>query len=252
MKTRFPLMLAAGLTLVTPAILAEPAKGGADAGLAQTLRKAQGMVRQLSQEKADLEAKVQAMETQVKDLEAKAAKVAPLETQLKDTQASVENLTKSVKTLDHDKKLLERDKAHLTAEGEKLREGIATQKEYIEEQNAKLKAAAEQYETTSGELEQNRQDNQLLVNAVKERTRWIQECTGKNQSLVKANRELLQKFADEGVWDRVKVAEPFTGIGKVKRENAVQDFEFKLEDLQVTPWQELPGTPARLTAPPSP
>jgi chromosome segregation ATPase len=235
--------LGLALALAASAAGAESAKPGADAGLAQSLRKAQGMLRQLAQEKADLEAKAQSLEGQVKTLE---TQIAPLQNQLQQTQASLYALQGQKTALERDKASLARDKTALEAQAEQLREGIQTQKDYIEEQRGQLQAAAEQLQATGGDLEKTRADNQLLVNAVKERSRWIQECTGKNRSLFKANKELLDKFADEGLWDRIKTAEPFTGIGKVAKENAVQDFAFKLEDLQVTPWEDSPAAAAPL------
>lgn len=221
--------------LLTPSAMAEPAKGGADAGLAQSLRKAQGMLRQLSQEKADLEAKVQGLDEQVKKLEPLNAQ---LQVKLKEAQAALEAEDKTVKTLQMEKAALEKNKVTLSGQITQLKEGIATQREHIEQQNEQLRSAAEQIDATNAELEKNREDNQLMVNAVKERTRWIEDCSNKNRSLVKFQGELIKKYDSDGLWDKVKNAEPLTGIGRVSRENAVQDFQYKLQDLIVTPWKE--------------
>ncbi|NDE35720.1 MAG: hypothetical protein EBY15_13625, partial [Gammaproteobacteria bacterium] len=51
--------------LVSGAVHAEAPKGGGDAEIVATLKKAQGMLRQLSQEKADLEAKLAAAEKEL-------------------------------------------------------------------------------------------------------------------------------------------------------------------------------------------
>lgn len=223
------LLLIAALILTGsgPAI-AESPKGGADAAMAQSLRKAQGMVRQLSQEKADLEAK---LEEQAKVLEAKTAETTALQTQLQQAQANLQALQKNVAVLEAEKKKLTAEKTTL------LNERAALQHE-VAEQHSKLQALAELQQQTAMELERFQRDNLMLVGAVKERESFMRDCTIKNQGLLKANRDLLDQFSQEGLWDKVKLAEPFTGIGRVGRENAVQDYKYRLEDLEVTPWQE--------------
>lgn len=198
--------------------MAEPPKGGGDAAVVQTLRKAQGMLRQLSQEKADLEAKNAELETQVKALkalEAKAAQVEPLQNQLNQAKAGLEALQGS---------------------NTSLQQQIGTQ-------TNRLQTAGEQQRKTAGELARTRRDNQLLANAVKERTHWIEECAGKNQTLIRANREILEKFGSRDFWDNFKENEPLTGLGSIAKENAVQEFHYKLDDLEVTPWKEPDAPP---------
>jgi DNA repair exonuclease SbcCD ATPase subunit len=221
------LVLACGGLVLWGDVAAEPAKGGGDAAVVQTLRKAQGMLRQLTQEKADLEARYTALETQLnqmkeqteaqakalKALEAKAAQLEPLQKELAQSKAGLQALQTTNTNL----------------------------QQQLGGQTARLQTTAEQQRQTSGELARQRRDNLLLVNAVKERTRWIEDCAGKNKALAQANREMLGKFSDRSFWDDLKENEPFTGVGKIARENAVQDFQYKLDDLQVTPWQEPPA-----------
>jgi myosin heavy subunit len=207
--------------------LAEPPKGGADAGLAQSLRKAQGMLRQISQEKADLEAKYADLEKQlnemkgreeqflkaIKALETKAAQVEPLQKSLADTKGALQSAQASNTNL----------------------------QQQLGGQTTRLQSATEQQRQTVGALALQKRDNQLLVNAVKERTRWIQECTSRNRALVSANKEMLAKFSDKSFWDNFKESEPMTGLGSIAKENAQQEFEYKFSDLEVTPWQDPPA-----------
>ncbi|MDF9393361.1 MULTISPECIES: hypothetical protein [Methylococcus] len=193
-------------------VFAEKPKG--DDGIVQTLRKAQGMLRQLSQEKIELEAKNAALEKQlaeqaaaIKALEAKAAKLEPLEGELKQITAARQSL-----------------------------------EQQLGGQTSRLHALAEQHKKVLAELQRYRKDNQLLVDAVKERTRWIESCTAKNRDLVRANEEMLEKFGNSNLWDKLVESEPFTGIAVVDKENAVQEFRYKIEDLQVTPWKDEPAT----------
>ncbi len=181
----------------------------------QTLRKAQGMLRQLSQEKADLEAKTAALEEQVKALEplrARIKQLEPLENEVKQHKASIES----------------------------MQAGNAALQERLSGDSERLRAAAENQKKTLGALESYRRDNTLLVNAVLERTHWIEECSGKNQALLRANREWIDRQGKKSLWDDIEAAEPLTGIGAVAEENAAEEFRYKLGDLEVTPWRE-PG-----------
>jgi hypothetical protein len=196
-------------------------KPKSDEAIVQTLRKAQGMLRQLSQEKIELETKNAALQKQLaeqsaalKALDAKAAKLEPMEGELKQLMAARQSL-----------------------------------EQQLGGQTSRLHAVSEQQKKTQAELHRYQRDNQLLVDAVKERTRWIESCTAKNRDLVRANEEMLEKFGSSGFWDKLAESEPFTGIAAVAKENAVQEFRFKIEDLEVTPWKEAPppagAAPAR-------
>lgn len=186
---------------------AEAPKG--DPGVIQTLRKAQGMLRQLSQEKADLETKNAELQERVKSLESTVQRLAPLESEVRHQKASLEALQ---------------------SQNQSLQTRIGGDAE-------RINTLGERHRKTAGELEKVKRDNLLLVNAVKERTQWIEDCSGKNKSLIQVNREILEKFSQKGFWENLATAEPLTGIGAVADENVVQEFHYKLENLEVTPFQ---------------
>lgn len=200
---------------------AEP-KGGADPALTQTLRKTQGMLRQITQEKADLE-----------------TKAADLDKQLKEALKLADGLKARVKELEPLEGQVKQQKASLDA----LQEGNANLQQRISGDAERIRGGVEQQRKLATELEKFRRDNALLVNAVEERTHWIADCSAKNQALLQANREWIDQGGDKTLWDKIVAAEPFTGIAAVKRENAAEAFRYKLGDLEVTPWRE-PGPAA--------
>lgn len=215
---------------------AEPQKGDASKQLMQQLSKAKGMLSQMTQEKAALEAR------------------------LAEIEADLGNKDNRIKALEERNKLLEPLVALqvLPAELQKQKAAYAqlqTQnaglRQRIQQDVDRMKAFGERYRGTVGHLKSVQQDNQLLVKAVKERTDWIGACTGRNKSLLDANKEMLDHYSHRGVWDAIKDAEPFTGIAAVEKENAVDAYRFKLEDLQVTAWKEpAEGVPAQAAAQP--
>ncbi len=172
----------------------------------QAYKKAQGVVRQLTEEKRTLETEKAGLLEQVKKLESAVKQLEPLqgEVQLHKTQAETLRNTNSA-----------------------LEAQLSSERGKEQDLHQKLKDIVAQ-----AKLIQN--DNQLLVSAVKERGQWISQCSDKNRRLVEANQALLGKYQDQGFWDKLAEAEPFTGIARVETQNTAESYQFKLEDLKVT------------------
>jgi len=186
----------------------------------QAFKKAQGVIRQISEEKRALETEKTLLLEQVQKLESIVKQLEPLqaETLLQKTQAE---------TLRNANGALE---AQVLSEREK-------------QQNLRNKINEI---VAQAKLIQN--DNRLLVSAVGERERWMKQCSGKNGQLIEAHRALLGKYRDKGFWDKVAELEPFTGIGKVETQNTEETYQFKLEDLKVTDFAGTMGTQQQGTA----
>jgi chromosome segregation ATPase len=206
-RVSFPLFLGLLLLGTWPAARAEAPKQ--DAALQQVLRKAQGALRQLSQEKAQLETDKAALAEQVKKLEAQVQKLEPL-------QGEVERQKSAAASL---------QAANSGLEGQL---GSSRQRE------SQLHAKLQDIVTKAKQIQA---DNLHLVEAVKEREQWISQCGIKNADLQKTGGELIERYKAKGFWDKVGEVEPFTGIGKVKTENLEQDYRYKLQDLKVTPFE---------------
>ena len=181
-----------------------------DAAMLQTLRKAQGMLRQVAQEKADLEAQNGKLQEQIKSLEAKVGELTPLQAEVREQKAGLDSMQNQNQALQ-----------------QRLSEGSDRFRNLLEKER-----------NTTAELAKFKRDNLLLVDAVKERTQWIEACTEKNRDMLSSNKELVGKYQNKGFWTKVKEIEPFIRISEVEKENEAQDYRYKLEDLQVTPWQE--------------
>ncbi|WP_052808216.1 hypothetical protein [Methyloterricola oryzae] len=193
-------------------VAAEPVKG--DAALLQTLRKAQNMLRELNQDKTALDAANAALTQQVQDLQARLKAAESREIQIQRLEAHVQAQHR---------------------ENESLRQRIASDAERLQAGTARSRALME-------ELARWRRDNSLLLRAVDERTRWGNACLAKNRDLIRLNRKVLEHQGEQGFWDRLKAVEPLTGLGRVAEENARDEFGYRLEDLEVTPWREPAGT----------
>jgi hypothetical protein len=133
----------------------------------------------------------------------------------------------------------------LQAEVERYKTGLQTWQDAHQSAQVQLSQAREaeqqlkaKMQTLIGQAQAIQQDNQLLVNAIKERETWIKKCTNKNQQLIATNHEMLDQFKTKGFWEQVMANEPLTGIGHVEEEVKVETYQFKLEDLAVTDFQE--------------
>lgn len=193
-------------SLLPKASFAEAKKPDASA---QALRKAQGMLRDLTATVTSLQAEKTALQEQVDKLNGRVKELEGLQDQVRQQKSALDSLHSN---------------------NEQLQGRLSSEARRFESLSGKLRE-------TQQELGRYRQDNALLVQAVNERSQWIKACSDKNAQMLGANKELLQKYQDKGLWTVLK-DEPFTGFASVAEENAAQDFRFKLEDLKVTPWRE--------------
>lgn len=179
----------------------------------QAYKKAQGVVRQLNEEKRALETEKAGLLEQVKKLESAVKQLEPLQGQVEQHKTQAESLRNANGAL----------AAQLNNEREKQ-----------QALHGKIKDIVAQ-----AKLIQN--DNQLLVAAVNERERWISQCSDKNRQMLEASQALIGKYRDKGFWDNLAEIEPFTGIGKVDSQNTSETYQFKLEDLKVTAFVDEAG-----------
>lgn len=222
------LPIAIGGLLLTAAMTtsAAPKAGGGN----EALLKAQGMIRQLTQEKTALQAEKTAWATEKADLEQRVQALEALIQRLKPLAADAERLKVSVVEV----------RSHLESE--------------LGQERQRHQGLLQRHKDVLTKAKAIQSDNQLLVNAVQERERWIGQCTEQNRALQSVNREILARYQDKGFWQKLAELEPFTGIGAVETENMIEDYHYKLDHLQITPFHsETPGTPeSQPAAPPVP
>lgn len=228
--SRLPLWLAVLAALFSTATMGAEKKGDSD--IVQTLNKAQGMLRQLSQQKAELEARTADLEKQIEDakktMEEQTKQLAAKVKEIQVLQADVKHKADIVTVLEKNNGILKNNNEILKTNLEKLKQQYGEQNQALQEQARRL----------STELTANQQDNALLVHAVKERSEWIEKCTRQNGQLIKINKDILDHFRDKSFWESLQDAEPLTGIASVAKENKIEDYRYRLNDLRVTPWKD--------------
>lgn len=184
-----------------------PAPGG------EAIKKAQGMIRQLSQEKYALEAEKAVWLTE------KAA----LDIKLKGLEAAVSRLQA------------------LQAEVERYKSGLEAVRSNLEaqlgQQRQREQALLQKHNEVVSKARDIRDDNSLLVQAVNEREQWITQCTSINQQLRTINLEILKQYKDKSLLQQLAELDPLTGIGQVQTETVAEEYRYKLQQLKITTFQ---------------
>lgn len=206
MKRRLKVMkssLALSLTTLVllmkgPSLCAEPK--AQDAAVQQVLKKAQGVVRQLTEEKQALE---QQQATLLQENETIKSDKLRLEAEVKRLDASLKSL------------------AGLPGEVEQLKSSIQT-----------LQGLKESYRNHKIQSKRISADNQLLQNAVQEREDLLSTCRKQNKEIVKVAHEAVEASKTRGLMDQVGEFEPFTGLGRIESENAAEDFHYRIDHLE--------------------
>lgn len=182
------------------------------------IKKAQGVVRQLTEEKQALATENASLQEQIKKLEAIAKQIEPLQAEL----------------------LLHKNQEEALRAANS---GITAQ---LQGEREKQQSLHHKIKDIVAQAKEIQNDNQLLVNAVNEREQWIKQCSDKNRRLLETNQALLEKYQQKGFWAKAAELEPFTGIAKVETQNTSETYQFKLEDLKVTDFAA--AHPVRLEA----
>jgi type I site-specific restriction endonuclease len=184
------------------------------AGSDQALKRAQYMLRLLNQEKSELESQVAGLEEEKRDL---AKEVGRLEAQVADTEGRLEA------SQEVNDRLAERIRSDLE----------------------KYKDLLGRHRNTVRALREANNDNQMLIEAVREREEWIDTCREQNEGLFEANQDLMQRYKDLAF----RHTEGIFGIERVSYENEVQEYRFRIEDLTVTAYEPSMDASAHVRTP---
>jgi seryl-tRNA synthetase len=209
---------------------------------------------QSDKDKADLQAKVDALTEQLKDATDKAAAdKAASDKALADVKTGeddlvtgmVDALTRQINKLDKPGFENVPDTAKAMAD--------------FKSRNSDLAPALDQYATdiqlwTTGYVQyvqlQNRTESERarLAAQVPVLRQLVADREAKNIALYKLGDDILTRYEKFGLGDALGAKEPFIGVSRVKLENLVQDYKDKLRDQIMIPGQPL--APVAANAPP--
>lgn len=191
------------ILLVYGQLRAEPK--GQDAAVQQVLRKAQGVVRQLTQDKALLEAEKNALVAEKGSLEGRLKAFDEITRQLYKAQSELGQCRSSLS-------LNQSSKASLEVQ--------------LEEKHKSNLYIASQAKDMQAEYHK-------LMEDFKDRGRIIDGYAKSNTKLLDINHELLDKFNNKGLLDEISDVEPITGIGQVRTDAISAEYKYKLHQLKM-------------------
>lgn len=177
----------------------------------QALLKAQSLLKQVAQQKAQAE-----------------AELAKLRGELAGKDRALQRSTSEVEA---QKAALAQAEAGLSAAGRRsdaLSGSLAKTQMRLEQTTAKLREVAGMYRETRAKLQQAEAARDDLAAQLAETSRQLQDAEDKNLALYKVNRELMVRYQRKSAWDALRQAEPFSGIRGVAIENELQDYEDRM------------------------
>lgn len=195
----------AAAAIACAAWAADPTPGGpASQPAAQALARAQGLLRQVGEQKQQLEAELARQKTATAAAEAR-AQAAEASLSGKDAE-----LAAGARALERATQASAKDQQHI----ETLRDRLDKTKEKYAELRATFEQAAAEKERLAAELAAVQGE---LADAEK-----------KNAALYRANREILDLYKKKPAWTSLLQKEPVTGLAGVDVENRVEKYEFEM------------------------
>lgn len=198
------LLLAAGLLLGSPAAWSQEDRAQ------QALARAQGLLRQVSAQKQELEAANARLTGEVESLKRQLAK----------SEASL------------------KESAALLAAEKKRAERGAVVEQRLGQAQATLQEARDRLRTAGDEA--RRRDQELAETGARlaELERGLAEAERKNLEMYQLNVQILDLYRRKSPWKSLVKADPITGLATVEVENTLQEYRVKLEDTRVEPAPE--------------
>ncbi len=198
--------------VVVMASLAQAETPKAQANAQAALTRAQGLLRQLNEQKQQLELD---------------------NAKLKATSADLEQQIKRAKIEASDQRT---EAATRAKEIEQSSINLVHSKERNEKLTAHLKEVIAQYKDTARTLRDSEAEKTRLQEQLTAARAELADAEKKNLALYQTNRELIDKYQQKSRWAALLQKEPFVGFKQVEIENEAQAFEHdNAEQLLNTP-----------------
>jgi chromosome segregation ATPase len=105
----------------------------------------------------------------------------------------------------------------------------------LEETRKRLEERERDLAQTRGALQTTERDLGSTRNQAETLTGRIAQCEKDNVALYRTGIEMLDRWRDRSLGERVAQAEPFTQVGRVKLENLVENYRDRLDERVVQP-----------------
>ncbi len=257
--------------LNTQVILADDPDAAVEARLRAALRDTMGQLRdaqgqvvtlqaaqtQGDKDRADLQAKVDALTAQLKTVsDQAAADKATADKAIADLRQSSQVLVVHlVDALTAQIDILDKPSDKNAAELRKVIDGLKAQNPdsaaAIDQFGADVQLWVTGYEEYAALAQRTEAERARLAKQALQLQQTVTDREAKNLALYQLGGEILARYEKAGVGDALLDKEPFIGVSRVKLQNLVQDYRDKLRDQVVIPGQPVAGVPPNSGNPPA-
>jgi len=183
-------------------------------------RRAQQIIQQIQQEKAQLQSQLdQALQTKA-TLEADIAKAqeesTTLKTKLGASNRKIDGLELSLK--------------EMTAERFAFEAKLLKMQVELEANKMALNELEAKYQSNLYDLKVNEQQRANLTATTMQKTKVIDACVSKNAALYEYGLELVKLYENPSRYEKAVLTEPFSQLRRVKLENILQDYNDKIDE----------------------
>jgi chromosome segregation ATPase len=211
--------------LLTASFLANPALAADKKDKAA--RRAQQMVQQIQQEKAQLQSQLdQAMQAKAvldADMVKAQEENASLKTKLGAANRKIEGLEISLK--------------EMTAERLAFEAKLLKTQTELEATKTALNELDVKYQANLDDLKVNEQQRANLTATTIQKTKVIDACLAKNAKLYDYGLELVKLYENPSLYKQVVLTEKFSQIKRVELENILQNYNDKIDQEKATGFQ---------------
>lgn len=155
-----------------------------------------------------------------------------IEKQLQDRSAVAARAATAQRAAGERQKALEADKQQLAARVAELEKAAEEQRKFSE---AALTAKDRELALAAQAGKAKDADRDGWQQRFAQQARLVTECSNKNDNLAQLNAELLESWQGKGVFEALRQREPVLGLGAVQMFNRVQDYRDKAETERFVP-----------------
>jgi len=190
-------------------------------------RRAQQILQQIQQEKAQLQSQLDQV------LQAKALLDADM------AKAQEENATLKTKLGAANRKIdgLEISLKEMTAERLAFEAKLLKTQTELESTKAALNELDVKYQANLYDLKVNEQQRTNLTATTIQKTKVIDACVAKNAKLYDYGLELVKLYENPSMYKRIVLTEPFSQLKRVELENILQNYNDKIDLEKATGFQ---------------
>ncbi len=178
----------------------------------RALAKAQVLLKQINAQKIAAESELAALKLEAAD---KDKQLAGLKSDLKTSKAAVSDTTASLHAAEQ--------------KGTGLSNDLERTKDKLDKAYEKLKELGDKYKSTTMTLRETESARAGLETDLESTKAELRDSEKKNLELYKLNRDMVSHFSNEGLVSRLVRSEAVTGLGQIKTETLLQEYEGKLD-----------------------